>query len=79
MADVTLSDGREITLDLSLLTVGEWRAMLSRDQAAEEEDAILERIAGLEAGSIVKLPYPDWRRLAMRFYQKAREPLSDPN
>ena len=75
----TLSDGREITFDLYKVTLEEYRALFSRKQAQEDEDVIMARVAGLEVEDYRKLPYPDWRRLTLAFFEAARSPLADPN
>lgn len=79
MADLTLSDGREITLDLNRITLEEWRNLFHQEQPEEEGDKILARVCGLEAGEIVKLGYLDYRRLTKKFFERAREPLADPS
>jgi hypothetical protein len=78
MADLILSDGREITLDLTQITLREYRALFSPHQP-EEEDASLAKVAGLTLEEYQTLPYPDWRRITTKFFERAREPLTDPN
>lgn len=74
MADVILSDGREITFDLLKISLSEYRALFDAHQP-EEEDAVLARVAGLTVDEYRALPVPDWRALAAAFFRKAREPL----
>jgi hypothetical protein len=79
-ADFTLSDGREITFDLDVISVKEWRALLNPSQPDAEEDATIAKVAGLKAEDIESLSYREWRRLAKAFFAKASDPhLTDPN
>ena len=79
MADITLKNGRELTLDLYAVSMREYRALLDREQPAEEGDAILGKAFGLTAAEVSDLPQPEWRRLVAAFFKAAREPLADPN
>jgi hypothetical protein len=78
MADITLSNGREITFDLTRLTVREWRSLLDPDQPREKEDQILERVAGLEEGAIMDMNMIDYKRLSKAFLKAITTPVSDP-
>jgi hypothetical protein len=79
MPDVTLSDGREITFDLSSLTLGEYRALFSAKQKPEDEDRIISRTSGIPVEEFGSLKYLDWKRLTLAFFKKTRSPLADPN
>lgn len=79
MADLTLSDGRDITFDLSAYTVREYRSLFNRDQAAEEGDEIVGRAAGLTVDEVGSLAHVDYKRLLTAFFKRASEPLADPN
>lgn len=79
MADVTLSDGREIEFDLSKLTIKEYRSLFDPSQPEEDEYGILGRVSGLSAEEIEELPLLEWKRFYGGFLKKAREPLADPN
>lgn len=79
MADITLSNGREITFDLSQMTLREYRGLFDKAQAPEQEDKIIAKVAGLSVDEYLDLPQPDWRKLILSFFKKAREPLSDPS
>ena len=76
---VKLSDGREIEIDLYKLTLEEYRALFNTAQKPEDEDVILARVFGLDVEDYRKLPYPDWRRLTVAFFDAARNPLASPN
>jgi hypothetical protein len=79
MPNLTLTDGREITIDLSVITVREYRALFDKKQKQEDEDATLAKACGLTAEDILDMSQPDFRRLAAAFFKTAREPLADPN
>ena len=79
MADVKLSDGREITFDLYKVSLREFRALLNPERPDDEGDELLGRCSGLSAEEIGDLPYPDFRKLTRAFYNRARNPLADPN
>ncbi|MCJ7528977.1 MAG: hypothetical protein MUO37_12935 [Methyloceanibacter sp.] len=79
MPDVTLSDGRDLVIDLGKITISEFRALLDPAQAEHEGDKLIGRCVGLSAEKVGALSYPDYRLLTREFFRKAREPLADPN
>lgn len=79
MPNLTLTDGREITIDLSVVTIREYRALFDKKQKQEDEDATLAKAVGLTVDELLDISQPDYRRLAEAFFKAAREPLSDPN
>lgn len=79
MADVTLSTGREIVIDLTKITLKQYRALFDKSQPQAEEDATIAACAGLTLDEYLGLIYPDFKRIAAAFFRKAREPLADPN
>ena len=78
MADITLSDGREITFDFTKLTLKEYRALFDKAQAVDDEDTIVARVCGIEIDEYQSLSYADWKRLLQAFFKRSREPV-DPN
>lgn len=79
MADVTLSDGRELTFDLNKVTRKEYADLVSGKLTNEQDDEIVGKACGLTSEQVSKLGYLDWRKAAQAFFKKAREPLADPN
>ncbi len=75
MADVTLHDGREITIDLNAITITEYRSLFDKNQPADEEDAIFSKVAGC---NVAELPFNDYRKVTAAFFAKVKEP-PDPN
>jgi len=79
MSEPTISDGRVLTVDLTKISIREYRALFAKDQPQAEEDATLAKAAGLTVEELLELSQPDYRRLVALFFEKAREPLADPN
>lgn len=79
MADLKLSDGREVTINLHNITIREWRALLDPKQKEDDEYALLAKVSGLKPKEVGDLPYPDFRLLGLKVAEKASNPLSDPN
>ena len=77
--DVVLGDGREIRFDMRKISLREYRQLFDRTQPAEEEDAVLARVAGLTVEEYRGLALPDWRRLTVAFFERARELPSEKN
>ena len=84
MADIILSDGREITFDLTRLTMREYNGLFSADQPQSKDDEIISRVCGMtldEYHAIQTsdtLTLYDWKALHKAFFKKCREPLADP-
>ncbi len=79
MADMTLSDGREIEFDWYKLTLEEYENLFNKENGREYENEIIARVSGLDIGEYKKLPYADYKKLAQRFYKKAKDPAADPS
>lgn len=76
---ITLSDGRELTVDLTKITIAEYRKLFAPETTPEEEDALLAPCFGLTVEEFQALPYPDYKRVTAAFFEQARNPLADPN
>ncbi|MFA5376893.1 MAG: hypothetical protein WC455_14175 [Dehalococcoidia bacterium] len=76
---VTLSDGRELAVDLTKISIAQYRRLFKTETAPEEEDALLAPCFGLTAEEFGALPYPDYKRATAAFFEAARNPLADPN
>lgn len=79
MADITLSDGTEVTFDLSKMTYGQWLGLFDAKESDERSDETLARVAGLEMKVLKALPFLEYKRVFQALLKKAREPLADPN
>jgi hypothetical protein len=71
MADIKLSDGRELTADMYKLTIGEYRLLLDNEQPVDAGDESLGKVFGLSASEVTALPYPDYRALVTAFYRRS--------
>ena len=79
MADFTLSDGKEITFDLSLMTYGQWLGLFDPKESDERSDKTLARVAGITLKELKALPFLEYKKLFNVLLKRAREPLNDPN
>ncbi len=79
MADFTLSDGREIDIDLSQLTIKEWRSLRDPAQPDEEEFALISRVTGLKVEDVENIKQPDYQLLISALVARSVNPVSDPN
>ena len=88
--EVTLSDGRVLTVDLSTMTWPEVRDMTRGaplDKDAKKDNAnmlhhagLLARAVSLSADDVLALTYEDWSRLSVAVFGVVQNPLgSDPN
>jgi len=78
MADVVIGN-REVIIDLSKLTIAEFRSLFDKEQKQEDEDEIMARVCGLTADELRELSYLDYKKLTGAFFKKARDPLADPS
>lgn len=76
MADLTLSDGKEITFDLYKFTFAEYSKIFEDDAHADE---LISKSIGMEAEALRALPFPDNRRIFAAFFKKCRDVMTDPN
>jgi hypothetical protein len=72
-------DVNDIKIDLSVVSIREYRALFDKDQPQDAEDATIAKACGITVDELLDLPQPDYRRLCKRFFDAAREPLADPN
>jgi hypothetical protein len=78
MADITIN-GVEIIFDMEAVTIAEYRAFAKGSMMEEEDDVLLAKVAGMNVDDVRALSHPNYRRLLKGFFDKAREPLADPN
>jgi hypothetical protein len=79
MGDVTLSTGKVVTLDLSKITMGEWRSYFSGRGSALSDDKFVEKITGIPAKEQDAMLRDDYRRIVQAIIKAGNEPLADPN
>lgn len=78
MPELTLHDGRTITLDMNRITIREYRALFDNKQDLDAENATLAKAFGIGADEFLDLSQPDFKRAAALFFETARAPLDDP-
>jgi len=71
----TLTDGREVDINLEAVTVKEYRAMFDPRQPQADEDATICKITGLTLDELTALSVLDYKRLYQAIIKQAREPL----
>ena len=79
MGEITLKDGKVITVDVSELTVSEWRSFISPKGTQEQEDEIVSKCSGLSTDEVKEIKQLDFRRIVKEIVRQIREPLADPN
>lgn len=80
MGEITLKSGKVVKVDVSGLTVGEWRNLASMRGTIKDENAAIEKCTGLTAKEVEALNYQgEFKPLMKEIYRAAQEPLADPN
>ena len=70
---------KEITIDLRLVTLKEFRSIFEKGQPQIEEDKTVAKACGLTVDEYLSLPQPTARRVIDAFMKAATQPLTDPN
>lgn len=76
--DITLSDGRELTVDLRLITRLEYEQMFDKDHPIEDEEAVVARVVGLTLEEFKACSLYDYKLIFTNFFRICKEPLADP-
>ena len=79
MAEVKLSTGVVVTVDMSKITFGEWRKFFSGRGTSEQDDAFVEKITGIKSAELESMLRDDYRRIIQAIIVAGNKPLSDPN
>lgn len=79
MGEVTLSTGKTVNIDLSKITMGEWRSYFGGRGSALSDDAFVEKATGLDAQTQSDMLRDDYRRVVQAIIKAGNEPLKDPN
>ena len=79
MADVTLSDGTEITFDLMKVSYRQWKVIWDSGSSEDETNEHIARCAGMTADELLDLPQPDFKLLIHALHRKGTQPLAVPN
>jgi hypothetical protein len=76
--DCVLSDGRKIFIDLSKVSIQEWRDMFDSKQKVEAGDLVQSRVAGLTLEELHALNVNDWKLLNKTMFDVFKQPLANP-
>lgn len=76
---VILSDGREVTVDVSTLTQREFRNFFNPATPDADGDKVVSRLTGLKTKEIGDLLRDDYRRVMAAVIDLSNRPLADPN
>ena len=79
MAEVKLSTGKVVNIDVSKVTFGEWRAYFTGRQSAEKDDEFVTKITSLKHVEIEIMLRDDYRRVLQAILKAGSEPLADPS
>ena len=79
MSDFTLSDGREVDINLYKLNIKEWRSLSNPAQPEEEEFELIARVIGWKVEDLEKVLQPDYELMLTAIVLRSRNPVSDPN
>ena len=74
-----LSNGRKIVVDLTKITISEWRLMWSMESDETKSDEILGRCTGMSVEQVQALLLRDYQALCKAVREEAAAPLADPN
>ena len=78
MGAIKLSDGREIEVNATGMTMREYRALVTPGGKAEDDDRTLSKFCGLSVDELIDLPVPDYRAIVMAVIRSANT-APDPN
>lgn len=76
---LTLSDGREVEVDLSKISISEHRSLFNAEDKQENEDKLLSRVCGLDLKTFQSLPMSDWKLITECYFWMVRNPVYSPN
>ena len=74
MPDLTLHDGREITIDPYAITHKEFTRIVERTTTNEEDDIIIARACGMTAEDVAEMSEKEWRRVTKAVFAKVTTP-----
>lgn len=74
---VVLDDGRELSIDLRVVTMKEFRFATNKDSAEDKSDQIVAKACGLSDMEFAKISQPDYRRIIGAFWDAAIQPIKE--
>ena len=80
MGEVTLRNGKVIIVDVSEMTVSEWRDFATSRGSIKGENEVIAKCTGLTIKEIEALNYrAEFKPLVKAIIEAAQSPLADPN
>ena len=79
MPDLVLKDGREIEIDLHVISRREYASLSNIAQPPEEEFELVGRVIGWSKEDTGDIPLDEYQLLIKKLILKVRNPVSDPN
>ena len=76
---IELSTGKKVTVDVSTLTVKEWRGLWDVKSKDEDDDKVMARLSGLKVEAMPDLLRADQRLILTTIIALSNSPLDDPN
>ncbi len=74
--NVTLSDGSEVSIDINLISLREFREMTAPETEQERSDELMAKVVGMTAEALTGLGYVDYQRVMRKVIEVARDPLA---
>ena len=79
MADLKLKSCKEISIDLSKITVKEWQALRNPAYSNDVDNEVVSRITGLTIEAIEKMAADEFNAMIFGIFDKMKRPLDSPN
>ena len=76
---IELSTGKKLTVDVSTLTVREWRDFWDPKAPDSSGDEVLARCAGIKSDAVLDMTRDDYRLILKTIMDLSNRPLDDPN
>ena len=78
-AEVILTSGKAVTVDLNKVSTREFREMTDPRQPDRDEAITIAKACGMTVEEIINLPFPDYRLIGNAFMRLATKPLENLN
>ena len=78
-AEVILTSGKSVTVDLNKVSTREFREMTDPKQPDRDEAITIAKACSMTVEEIVNLPFPDYRLIGNAFMRLATKPLENLN
>lgn len=79
MGEITLKSGKVVKIDVSDMTVAEWRKFAGPTGTVADENAVVAKCTGLSITEIESLNYRnEFKPIIHAIVKSAQEPLADP-